>query len=266
MGRLLGERRPDGASCGIILAYSHGLLVGPLRGARSVEDVRQVAESCEAADGIMLTPGMIAHVEDVFVGRNRPSLVVHLDYSNFSRGVLPYEQGAQASVATVPDVVAAGADAVMTYLLVGYDDARQEAAEIARNASISRECERWGIVHIVEPRYGLERRSPEQKVDPDIMHLYCRMSAELGADIVKCIWPGSIDAMRSIVESCPVPILVAGGARVDDDPERGVRLAQGAMDAGCRGLIFGRSIYQSDNPRAVLNHLLGLVRGTQPVS
>ena len=86
--------------------------------------------------------------------------MVHLDWSNFSRPVLPYEQGSQASIAVIDDVAAAGADAVMTYLMVGDDDPRREAEEIDRNAKTSRACERAGLVHMVEPRHSLERRDP----------------------------------------------------------------------------------------------------------
>ena len=101
-----------------------------------------------------------------------------------------------------------------------------------------------------------------RKLEPAIMQLYCRIAAEIGADLVKCVWSGSVDTMQAIVESCPVPVLVAGGARNEVDPASGVRMAREAILAGCRGLVFGRTIYQSPDPGATLDELRRIVHGS----
>lgn len=251
MGRLFG---PEGMS--IIIAYSHGLLLGPIPGMSKRDEMLRTVESLRDADGIMVAPGMVTPLEQAFIGAGRPSLVVHLDWTNFSRSILPYEQGSQASIAGIGEVAAAGADAVMTYLLLGNDDPEIEAREVARNGAVARACERAGIVHIIEPRHSQERRRPESKTDPQIMRLYCRMAAEIGADVVKCIWSGSEESMTSIVESCPTPVFLAGGARRDNVQEA-IDLARAAAASGCRGLVFGRNIYQADDPPAVLRALRG---------
>lgn len=256
LGRLFDSRSGNS----IIVAFSHGVLLGPIAGMVGLAEMRLTVRRLAAADGIMIAPGLVEPLEDGFVGRQRPSLVVHLDWSNFSRAILPYEQGAQRSLATIEEVAAAGADAVMTYLLLGNDDPEREAEEIARNARIARACERWGIVHIIEPRHSLERRRPETKTDPDVMRLYCRIAAEIGADLVKCIWPGSVEALRGIVESCPKPVLLAGGARQERLLDAVAR-AEAAMAAGCRGLVFGRNIYQAPEPAAALAALREVVHG-----
>jgi len=244
----------------IIVAYSHGVLLGPIDGLAGLDQMRRTVDALAAANAIMVAPGMVRWLEDGFVGRNRPSLAVHLDWTNFSRPILPYDQGAQRSLATIEEVAAAGADVVMTYLLLGNDDPEREAEEIGRNATVARQCERYGIVHMIEPRHSLERRAPETKQDPEIMKLYCRISAEIGADLVKCIWPGSVERLRAIVESCPVPVLVAGGAR-KDRPEDATQLAKDAMSGGAGGLVFGRNIYQADDPAAALDALRTVVHG-----
>jgi class I fructose-bisphosphate aldolase len=257
MGRLFGH---DGMS--IIIAYSHGLLLGPLPGMSTRDQMLHMADSLCDADGIMVAPGMVTALEQSFIGPGRPSLVIHLDWTNFSRTILPYEQGAQASVARIEEAAAAGADAVMTYLLLGDDDPATEAGDVARNAAVARACERAGIVHIIEPRHSKERRRPERKTDPAIMRLYCRMAAEIGADVVKCIWSGSVETMTSITESCPVPVLLAGGAR-REDPQEAIDLARDAVASGCKGLVFGRNIYQAGDPPAVLRALRSALAPTR---
>lgn len=260
LGRLF---RPESGNS-LIVAYSHGVLLGPSPGMRGLREMRATVAQLAGADGIMLAPGLVDKLEENFAGRDRPSLVLHLDWTNFSRRILPYEQGAQTGLATIEEAAAAGADGVMTYLLLGHDDPAVEAAEVARNAAVARACERYGLVHVIEPRHGLERRSPELKLDPAIMQLYCRVAGEIGADVIKCVWSGSVESMAAIVESCIAPVLMAGGAQ-QEDFAAALALAQAAMGAGCRGLVFGRNIYQHPEPAVALAALLDIVHGGVPV-
>jgi class I fructose-bisphosphate aldolase len=258
MGRLFDRR--SGKS--IIVAYSHGVLMGPRPGMQTLDEMRTVAHAVSAADGLMVAPGMVKHLEDAYIGRDRPSLVIHLDYQSFSRDILPYEEAATVEMARIEDVVAAGADAVMTYLYVGYTDPEREKREIERNARIARACDRWGIVLMIEPRSAREARSPGDKSDPDLMAMYCRISAEIGADLVKCIYPGSEEGLRQVVDGCPAPVLLAGGSKAKDE-ETAFERAHEAMRAGAAGLVFGRNIYEAEDPTAALMKYRRIVDGKE---
>lgn len=251
----LGRLIDPSTQKGIVIAYSHSFILGPQNGMESNSKMDSVLASCESANAIMLPPGLISRYSSTFTGPSKPGLVVHLDWTNFSQKVFPYDQGAQIDVATIEEVVASGADAVMTYLLLGYDDAERDAEEIRRNARIARECEKWGVGLIIEPRYAQERKYPEKKTNLEIMSYYCRVSSDLGADIVKCIWPGSAETMSKIVQSCPAPILVAGGARDESKPDAALKLAQDVVDSGASGMIIGRNVYQSPDPGKTLGQL-----------
>lgn len=52
---------------------------------------------------------MICHLEDAFVGKERPSLLMHMDFQNYGRTILPYQEGAAVELACVEDALAAGA-------------------------------------------------------------------------------------------------------------------------------------------------------------
>ena len=65
---------------------------------------------------------------------------------------------------------------------------------------------------MIEPRSAREAHNPTDKSDPKILSLYCRVSAEIGADLVKCIHPGEEDALQTVIDGCTVPVLVAGGS------------------------------------------------------
>lgn len=257
LGRLVDPQ----TSRGVVIAYSHSFILGPQNGMESVSRMDETLAQCESANAIMLPPGLIDRYSSTFTGRNKPGLVVHLDWTNFSQKVFAHDQGAQTDVASIAEIVATGADAVMTYLLLGYDDPERDSAEIRRNALIARECERWGVGLIIEPRYAQERRFPARKTDLAIMSYYCRVSSDLGADVVKCIWPGSVEAMSTIVETCPAPILVAGGAHDESNPEAALSLARDVIAAGANGMIIGRNVYQSKEPARTLAQIQGIVNG-----
>ena len=238
MGRLFN--RESGRA--LLVACSHGILMGPRPGMKSLEEMRRVAEAVKKADGLMVTPGMLPALETAFIGRHRPALVLHLDYQSFSREVLPYQEGATASLAGIEESVAAGADAVMTYLYLGYDDPQREKMEIERNACTARACERWGLLLMIEPRSAREATHTQDKSDPELIGMYCRIAAEIGADLVKCIYAGSTGVMAQVIEGCPVPVLVAGGSKAAT-AEIAYQKAESAIDAGAAGLVFGRNIY-----------------------
>lgn len=259
LGRLF--RQESGRT--LILAYSHGVLMGPQPGMSSLAEMRQAAMSLGKADGLMVAPGMVSKLEEAFIGRNRPALVVQLDFQSFSRRVLPYKEGATVEMGEIEDALAAGADAVMTYLYMGYEDPEREKLEIGRNARLARACERWGVALMIEPRSARERTHPEDKTDAQVLGLYCRVAAEIGADLVKCIYPGSAEALHEIVEGCSAPLLLAGGAR-GDTLDQAYRQAQDAIQAVAAGLVFGRNIFQADDPAAELDRYLHIVHGDSP--
>ena len=142
------------------------------------------------------------------------------------------------------NALALGADAVMTYMVMGTGDADFEGGEIARNAAVSRECEHLGMPHIMEPlARGKAVKDPN---DPEWVRLHTRIASELGADLIKTDYTGDPITMRSVIEVCPTPILALGGARTASD-EATLEVIRGIAQSGAKGLVFGRSVFQADN-------------------
>jgi len=260
LGRIV---RPETGRA-VVVAASHGVMSGPPAGLRTAEEIGAVFGELRTADGVMVTPGMIPLVEQTFVGRDRPALVLHLDWKNHGRriyrpGTDGRSEGVLAQLADLDAVAAAGVDAVMTYLYIGQQDSTLERAEIERNARIARDCERLGIGLIVEPRSAREGDDPDA-LSAEVLGLYCRIAADLGADLVKAVWPGSAEAFAEVVRDCYAPILLAGGPG-GDDPEDTLRLAESAVRAGAGGVMFGRRVFRATRPAAVLGALHGVVHG-----
>lgn len=231
----------------LILAYSHGVVMGPQPGMSSLKEIREIVPALLEADGLLVSPGMVVHLEEAFTGRGRPAFLVHMDYQSFSRATLPYRVGSTTSLAEVEDVAAAGADGIMSYLYMGYEDPEKERAEIERNARLARACERWGIVLMIEALSAREKTHPEDRRDAGLLSLCCRVASDIGADIVKCHYPGSREAIQRIASGCLSPLVLAGGAKTED-PEDAYRMAREAVAAGAAGLVFGRNIFEAPDP------------------
>ncbi|MFI6348682.1 class I fructose-bisphosphate aldolase [Streptomyces sp. NPDC050560] len=258
LGRLV---RPE-THRAVVVAASHGVMSGPPAGLRTMAQMRSVLARLRGADGVMVTPGMVPFVEDTFTGRDRPGLILHLDWKNHARAVYTpgtdrRAEGVLAQLSDLEAVAAAGVDAVMTYLYVGQRDTALERAEVERNARVARDCERLGLGLIVEPRSALEGDDPEA-LSARVMATYCRIAADIGADLVKALWPGSAEAFAEVTEATYVPVLLAGGPGGDD--ARGTfELAERAVAAGGGGVMFGRRVFRADEPEGVLSGLNAIV-------
>jgi DhnA family fructose-bisphosphate aldolase class Ia len=87
-----------------------------------------------------------------------------------------------------------------------------------------------------------------------------RLAAELGADVVKTVYPvnGTVDDFRRIVAESYVPVIVLGGAAMGDDASL-FKMVADAMKAGAAGIAIGRNVWQHPNPVAVARSLHAIV-------
>jgi class I fructose-bisphosphate aldolase len=96
--------------------------------------------------------------------------------------------------------------------------------------------------------------------DPDVTAYAARVGLELGADIVKVHWTGSVESFRWVVESAGLTkVLSSGGARTDDS--RTLQLARDVMSAGASGMAIGRDIWESKDPKGLSDQLREIIFG-----
>ena len=60
---------------------------------------------------------------------------------------------------------------------------------------------------------------------------------------MKTSYPGSEDGFRQIVRSTPVPVLIGGGVRTDDETAF-LRVIEETIRAGGAGICIGRNLFQ----------------------
>ncbi|MEM7602708.1 MAG: fructose-bisphosphate aldolase, partial [Verrucomicrobiota bacterium] len=87
-----------------------------------------------------------------------------------------------------------------------------------------------------------------------------RAAAELGSDVVKTAFPtgASADQFKAIVEACPVPVIVLGGAAMGDDSAL-LEMVRTAMDGGASGIAIGRNVWQHTEPTKIAAALNAIV-------
>ena len=99
--------------------------------------------------------------------------------------------------------------------------------------------------------------------DPDIIAMNCRIAGEIGADIIKTDWCSDTARFRAIATQSLAPVVVAGGparARFEDT----LNNAQTAIAAGAAGLMFGRNVFEQQDPGAALKQLAKVVHADVP--
>jgi fructose-bisphosphate aldolase/2-amino-3,7-dideoxy-D-threo-hept-6-ulosonate synthase len=225
----------------VMFAFSHGtsapeVLPGLENPTRIVE-----AAASGGADCVFLAPGLIEAVGDVVT---TTSLGVAVKVSaTASRGGKPYQEVLTTSIERSLEL---GADAVVALIPFAPEN---EPDVIALTATLGEACGRWGMPFIAEAEYPNSYYGTENFAESwgvPYLKRSARLCAELGADIVKSNWTGSVDTFAEIVESVPVPVVVAGGSRVSDLDL--LQNLQAAREAGAIGCSVGRNIFQHPAP------------------
>jgi len=124
------------------------------------------------------------------------------------------------------------------------------------------QCDQWQVP-LIAMMYA-RGENVKDPLDPLNVAMVARIGAELGADIVKCNYTGSPDTFKDIIRGCPVPIVIAGGAKADDD-RAVLEMVEGAMKSGCIGLTFGRNVFQHENPTLMTRALSAIVHNNASV-
>jgi len=218
----------------VIVPMDHGLSMGPIEGIVNMPDtINAVAEG--GANAVVIHKGIVpfghrGYGKDV-------GLIVHLSGST-SLGPDPNEK---VQVCKVEEAIKLGADAVSVHINIG---SKTEAEQLKKLGEVSRTCKEWGmpLLTMMYPRGdGIDQFSEKA------VALAVRAGAELGADIVKTNFTGSVETFKRVTEGCPVPVVVAGGPKMGSDEEI-LKMVENAIEAGARGVAIGRNVFQANNP------------------
>jgi len=230
----------------VIIPMDHGVTVGPIEG---LVDIRKTVSQMVAggANAILMHKGMV-RAGHRGTGRD-VGLIVHLSAGT---SISP-DPNVKELVCTVEEAIRLGADAVSVHINLG---AATDSQMLRQLGSVSQDCDRWQMP-LVAMMYT---RGPKitNEYDPANVKLAARVGAELGADIVKVVYTGNPETFSEVVRGCPVPVVIAGGPKMDSD-EAIFRMVEGALKAGAAGLSIGRNAFQHSRPQLMVQALCAMV-------
>ena len=227
----------------LTVPMDHGVTMGAVEGLRDLEaTVAAVVRG--GADAVLTQRGLAPRVNP---HRGDAGYIVHL---NASTDAGP-DSTDKRLVSSVEGALRAGADAVSFHINVGSD---HEPRQLEQLGSLTETAERFGLP-VLAMTYA---RGPGiDEHDATSIGRAVRLGEELGADVIKTAYSGDPESFRSVVESTAKPVVIAGGAPSDD---RGaLEAVRGAMDVGARGVSFGRTIFQHDDPEAITRAISTIV-------
>lgn len=234
----------------LIVALDYGIGLGPAPGIENMgETIKKVMEG--RPDGLLVSPGMASTFSDLLLGRDAPSVVLRAD--GFS-----VKPDAIMQIASAVDAASLGADALMVFMIAGFEDDNVSFRNIEQVARFGSECRKIGMPLIVEVTAWGSKIPEEKKLDVTHLQPMARRAAELGADLLKIPYPKSIDSFRNILSTCPVPCTVLGGPRTENVKDF-LRSIKDAVDAGAAGATVGRNIWGNKNPAGMVRALRMIV-------
>lgn len=228
-----------------------------------LEDMGRVVEVLVGAgpDAIQMNYGQADLLQDR-PGKGKPALVMRIDMGNPYNRLRHREMWAVLQNAHDPIVPALKADAacVVVNLFMLPDEPalfRQCVENISR---VRQDCDRYGMPLMIEPlvmQPNSERGGYLVDGDAEKIVTLTRLAREMGADIVKADPTTDPDDFHRVVEAARCPVLVRGGGKAD--LRQVFANSYRLMQQGAQGMVYGRNIYQHDNPARVVKALMAMI-------
>lgn len=229
----------------LVVPLDHSISTGPITGGEQLDNlVGRLAGN--GVDAVALHKGSLRHVNHQWFARM--SLIVHLSAST----VHAADPDAKYLVASVEESLRLGADAVSVHVNLGSHDEERQIADLA---AVSDACDRWNVPLLAM----MYPRGPKiDPKDPGVVAHAVSLAADLGADIAKTVYVGSVGEMADIVRESPIPVIVAGGPRTSGTGEL-LSYVDETLRAGTAGVAIGRNIFETPDPGAVARRVADLV-------
>ena len=228
----------------LMLAVDHGYFLGPTEKLENPKKV--IAPLLRHCDSLMLTRGVQRTSVDP---ASETPMVLRVSGGS---SIIGDDLSQEDITVSIEEALRLNASCVAMSIFVG---SKYEYQTIVNLGKLVNEAEKYGMPVLAVTAVGKELGK-----DARYLSLACRVAAEQGAHIVKTYY---CDNFEKVVESCPVPIIVAGGKKI---PELdALKLTYNAIKAGAVGLDMGRNIWQSEHPVAMIKAARSIIHGNSNV-
>jgi len=221
----------------VMLAVDHGYFQGPTTGLRDLEST--LATLSPHADCLFITRGMLRNCVN---SKLEASICLRVS----GGPSILQELSKEDIIVSMEEALRLNASGVGMSIFVG---AENEDRTISNLGRLINEAEKYGM-----PVLAITAVGREMARDSRYLGLACRIAAEIGSRIVKTYY---CEDFYKVVESCPVPIVMAGGKKI---PEKDALLmTENAIKEGASGVDMGRNIFQSEHPAAMMKAIKAIV-------
>ena len=223
----------------VMLAVDHGYFLGPTT---RLENPRTTIEPLlDYADALMPTRGVLETCVDA---KTSTPVVLRVSGGN---SIISEDLSREGITTSVENALRLNAAAMAMSIYVG---STYEHQTLMNLANLTDKAQRYGMPVVAVTAVG-----KDMVRDDRYLALCCRIAAELGANIVKTYYT---DNFHKVVEGCPVPLVVAGGKKMETEMDV-FQLVSDAVQEGAVGVDMGRNIWQNDYPVAMIKAVRAVV-------
>jgi fructose-bisphosphate aldolase, class I len=236
----------------LFLAYDQGLEHGPTDFNDKNVDPNYILDIAKRGGytGIVFQKG-IADKYNREIKKSKIPLIVKLNgKTNLFKG-----EPIARQLCTVKEAVDLGASAVGYTIYIGSDFEDEMFQEFE---NIQREAHSRGLPVIawIYPR----GKSVKKKNKEELMEYAARTGLEIGVDIIKLEYTGTIKDLKWAVKSAgKTKIVVAGGIKKGE--KEFLNQVKEIMNSGCIGLAVGRNVWQDKNPLEITKKIKNIIWG-----
>lgn len=224
----------------LFLPIDHGYFQGPTtKLEKPGETIRPLLSYCDA---LFVTRGVLRSSVDP---NNTKPIILRVSGGTSMVGEDLSNEGITTSM---EEAVRLNVSAVGISIFVG---SKYEKESLLNLSKLVDKGEEYGIPVMAVTAVGKEL----EKRDARYLALASRIAAELGARVVKTYWCKDFE---KVVNGCPVPVVIAGGPKVDTDKEV-LDFVYDGMERGAVGINLGRNIWQNPQPVAMIRALRAII-------
>ena len=206
----------------------HPVSMGPIDG---LEELAPLATELQegGADLLIVTKGAVRELAPVL----RPATLLGIHVSASTS--LGSTSNRKVLVGTAEEAMSLGADLLSVQVNFGIPEEPEMLQDLGIAAD---ECRRLGLpllcmAYVKKPNGGT----------PEELRHAARAAADTGADIIKTTYPGSREEFAKLCRTTPVPVLIGGGVRLDDE-QAFLEIVRDSVAAGGAGICIGRNLFQ----------------------
>jgi putative autoinducer-2 (AI-2) aldolase len=226
----------------LMLAIDHGYFMGPTHGME--QPIHDTAPLLGHIDSLMLSPGVLtSNIQPQLRG---VGMVLRASGGN---SILDADIDNEGVILRAEQAIRLNASAVAISVFVGTEHQHQTLLNLSNtiNDAANYDLPVLGVTAV--------GKSLSDKREKRYLSLASRITAELGADIVKTYY---CDGFEEVVAKCPVPIVVAGGKKLETYQDV-LELTYNSIQGGAIGVDMGRNIWQSEYPAAIIQGVKAII-------